>query len=132
MQNRDVQIAEAVRDAQFNTDLPLFDSDLLAIIASIPAPEPVAVTSSLQIEAMHNGYSRAVTARDPRFAAISPRETDVPLYTSPPATGINRQLLDALRGLVKFNMQGWYDSEYSPTEIRIAKAAIAAAEKELK
>ena len=36
MKNRDMQIAEAVRDAQFNTDLPLFDSDLSAIIASMP------------------------------------------------------------------------------------------------
>ena len=55
---------------------------------------------------------------------------EFPLYTAPPAAEINQQLLDALRGLVKFNTRDWYDGAHSPAEIRIAKAAIAAAEKE--
>ena len=51
---------------------------------------------------------------------------------APAAEPVNAQLLDALKILVKFNTRDWYDGAYSPVEIRIAKAAIAAAEKELK
>ena len=50
----------------------------------------------------------------------------------PAAEPVNAQLLDALKILVKFNTRDWYDGAHSPVEIRIAKAAIATAEKEIK
>ena len=68
-------------------------------------------------------YGRVVPSLEEIIASVEAPE---------PTTEINRQLLDALKTLVKFNTRDWYDGAYSPAEVRIAKAAIAAAEKELK
>lgn len=134
MKSRDMQIAEAVREKLMvslveqdlaygvsKATLACFvanitrDVDLAAIIASMPKPEPVGDVALLNEE---NDYW------------LEKLPVGTHLYTAPPASEINRQLLDALKILVKFNTRDWYDGACAPAEVRIAKAAIAAAEKE--
>jgi len=58
----------------------------------IKLPEPDGVTTQMQIEAMRNEFQRHFMCRNPGFAAMFPKETDVPVYT---AATVRRLIVEA-------------------------------------
>lgn len=105
MKNRDMLMAEAVRDAiadKFSGEYTWLTNisacvlsrsvDLPAIIASVPAPEPVAYMHRLEkiTELSFFNETANCVGRHDYIGSI-------PLYAAPPAVEINQQLLDALK-----------------------------------
>lgn len=157
MKSRDMQIAEAVAKATWgmsgegwNAEYGCYNYpdnlDIPAIIASIPAPEPVAWKYSKR-------YGSGLSFQKPE-PPTEPSDMDddwycIPLYAEPPAAEINRQLLDALKMLShKYVclLEGGRDriiqlgGDCDPVDVmerddpylKQCREAIAAAEKELK
>lgn len=138
MCNRDLLIAEAVRSAcaEQARNYPdaagyIYNLDLPAIIASIPAPEPVGEVRRFVAE--YDGYCRVSHVTN--FTVDVPDGTK--LYTSPlPAENaganevatINRQLLEAAKDALGLLALIHDDHGKCGTKLR---QAIAAAEKEL-
>ena len=134
MKSRDMLIAEAVKQAvikawgqadESDGRRAIYTVDLHAIIASVPAPEPYCwvvqgCTTPFYDEFAENDAEQEVRRVGGTFEAI-------PLYKSPPASEINRQLLDA----AKEALESGNDGDWQSARKALA-SAIAAAEKELK
>lgn len=113
--NRDMKIAEAVRDAQWRSDAEkLTDDELAAIISSVEAPEPVGIICEFS-----NG---ALMVEAPIWTKRVP-PIGTKLYAEPPAVQINQQLLEALKTAERYVHDDFIAAGIGQ--------AIAAAEKEL-
>lgn len=123
MKSRDMQIAEAVRDACKGCECAdgehfIDGLDLHTIIASVPKPEPAGHWCDLP-----RMIPRVVWRED--FVGIKDGD---PVYAEPPAAEINRQLLDAAMEFCARVEAGEVRSKYTYSKF---KEAIAAAEKDI-
>ena len=147
MKSHDLQIAEAVQDAAWNCVRGMYykddalraigNLDLAAIIASVPAPEPVAwrvmvrrADTDWRLYALYENEKSANATRlkiegDPLQVNVQP------VYAEPPAAEINQQLLIVLKAIVGNRCEDARGSVVLPSQLHTAWDVIDMAEKEL-
>lgn len=114
-------VAQAVRDARCTTPEAISQSDLEAIIATIPAPEPIGWA---------NDDGEFVLEHYRKIAGCLPFNDMFPVYAEPaPTESVNARLLDAAKKLTQVMRGTQAESDYA-FPMFMLEEAIAAAEAE--